>query len=524
MPIGCHKVAQKRDEAEAVDIAEVMAGFGLDLNEDDIGNVSDAEIVDGPHDEGNNYGESDGSDDSVFRYTKRFVYMTTSPVQWFKWFLKPQRLAVSFGISLILYLLARHYTTIPHWSLQSLLLHTGGIEDYPTENVTSWEKPSTGTGDKHGGSKSRRIHIALISATYYSSPTAPLFYFERWQTLLLALEVYRQQGVSLQVFYVQSILIDILNVLNLYVRREHATVQLWPQLDIPESDLGYNPNNQLVFRNQASAHTDCILQYKMAAEFVIISDIDELLFPTDGFKLPEYFAALLAKAPLSSSFQYRRFNSEFNSSVMISDFSLSALLSSTKITNEEVHAKSVVLPSRVHITGAHFPLPQHILQGYNYTAVPESDNIMVHFRKWNGIDRDSNHSILRGGVLTTEERGPHKTHTIKRFVKQPDSVEAAFRKFVGDADAETILSSLPGKAVYYRAFEKCYDEIWYAAYGFLAIIYFLGPILCDVPPVGGYGCFVSRVRFVRQSIGSDVVLHYSESGAYGIRVNNGCVA
>lgn len=52
----------------------------------------------------------------------------------------------------------------------------------------------------------------------------------------------------------------------------------------------------------------------MAAEFIIISDIDELLFPRDGLKLPKYFGGLLAKAPLSSNFQFRRFNSEFNSS------------------------------------------------------------------------------------------------------------------------------------------------------------------------------------------------------------------
>ncbi|KAH7705007.1 hypothetical protein AAVH_27794 [Aphelenchoides avenae] len=66
MPNGCYKLAQKREEAEAADLAELMAGFELDLHEDDVGNVSDAEIFDDPREEGNNNAESDCSDDSEF--------------------------------------------------------------------------------------------------------------------------------------------------------------------------------------------------------------------------------------------------------------------------------------------------------------------------------------------------------------------------------------------------------------------------------------------------------------------------
>ncbi|KAH7720548.1 Protein W02H5.4 [Aphelenchoides avenae] len=66
MPNGCYKLAQKREEAEAADLAELMAGFELDLDEDDVGNVSDAEIADDERDEGNNNEGSEPSDDSDF--------------------------------------------------------------------------------------------------------------------------------------------------------------------------------------------------------------------------------------------------------------------------------------------------------------------------------------------------------------------------------------------------------------------------------------------------------------------------
>ncbi|KAH7711404.1 pogo transposable element with KRAB domain-like protein [Aphelenchoides avenae] len=66
MPNVCYKLAQEREEAEAANLAELMAGFELDLDEDDVGNVSDAEIVDEPREEGNNNAESDCSDDREF--------------------------------------------------------------------------------------------------------------------------------------------------------------------------------------------------------------------------------------------------------------------------------------------------------------------------------------------------------------------------------------------------------------------------------------------------------------------------
>ncbi|KAH7714719.1 pogo transposable element with KRAB domain-like protein [Aphelenchoides avenae] len=63
---GCYKLAQKREKAEADDLAQVSAGFELDLDENDLGNISDAEIVEDDREEGNNNEESESFDDSDF--------------------------------------------------------------------------------------------------------------------------------------------------------------------------------------------------------------------------------------------------------------------------------------------------------------------------------------------------------------------------------------------------------------------------------------------------------------------------
>lgn len=45
---------------------------------------------------------------------------------------------------------------------------------------------------------------------------SPQFVTERWQLMIMVLEIYRQYGVSLQVFYLESMLASILELLKVY--------------------------------------------------------------------------------------------------------------------------------------------------------------------------------------------------------------------------------------------------------------------------------------------------------------------
>ncbi|KAH7717031.1 hypothetical protein AAVH_15545 [Aphelenchoides avenae] len=61
---GCYKLAQNCEQADADNLAQILAGFELDLDEDDVSNVSNAEIDEDQLGEGNNKGESEFSDNS----------------------------------------------------------------------------------------------------------------------------------------------------------------------------------------------------------------------------------------------------------------------------------------------------------------------------------------------------------------------------------------------------------------------------------------------------------------------------
>lgn len=54
---------------------------------------------------------------------------------------------------------------------------------------------------------------------------SPLFYNENWQLLTVTLEVYRYFGVSLQVFYVQSIIDEIFAFLKVTTRLEKFIIK-----------------------------------------------------------------------------------------------------------------------------------------------------------------------------------------------------------------------------------------------------------------------------------------------------------
>lgn len=95
---------------------------------------------------------------------------------------------------------------------------------------------------------------------------SPLFYNERWQLLLTTLEIYRQLGVDLQVYYIRSMVKELLDFLTVYQTLEHAKIETWAPFRLGsyrENALGYDPNAELEFRNQAAAHTDCYLNYKV---------------------------------------------------------------------------------------------------------------------------------------------------------------------------------------------------------------------------------------------------------------------
>uniref|UniRef100_A0A915EG04 Glycosyltransferase family 92 protein n=1 Tax=Ditylenchus dipsaci TaxID=166011 RepID=A0A915EG04_9BILA len=101
------------------------------------------------------------------------------------------------------------------------------------------------------------------------------------------------------------------SVSQIYQKQKVAEIEPWSLLTIDENrqfEKEDNPNGELEWRNQAAAHTDCVLKYKEAAQFLIISDLDDLLIPQLGNTMIEELNILNLKYPKAGAFFYSRFS------------------------------------------------------------------------------------------------------------------------------------------------------------------------------------------------------------------------
>ncbi|KAH7693924.1 Protein F13G3.3 b, partial [Aphelenchoides avenae] len=121
-----------------------------------------------------------------------------------------------------------------------------------------------------------------------------------------------------------------------------------------------------------------------AAEFIIITDLDDFLFPSDGHWYIRQFRHLASKYPEAAGFSYNRYNAKFTTTRLSGEYRISDLLKTTLITTDRAARKSVVRPSRVRTVWIHWP--GIIEPGYKMQSVPEKINIMVHLRQWRSVD------------------------------------------------------------------------------------------------------------------------------------------
>ncbi|KAH7678381.1 hypothetical protein AAVH_41720, partial [Aphelenchoides avenae] len=82
--------------------------------------------------------------------------------------------------------------------------------------------------------------------------------------------------------------------------------------------------------------------------------------------------------------------------------------------------------------------PIHIDEGYSMLNVSETDNVMVHFRKWVGVDKGS-------GWIRGKPAAPNQRHNISKWLSyiSADQIEQSFRKFINETGHNKTLAGLP---------------------------------------------------------------------------------
>ncbi|EGT47740.1 hypothetical protein CAEBREN_29158 [Caenorhabditis brenneri] len=140
-----------------------------------------------------------------------------------------------------------------------------------------------------------------------------------------------------------------------YERQGYITLDYWLRMKFEKTETPYfEPNENIEWRNQAGAQTDCLLQYKEAAEYIAFFDMDDILFPKNYPTYLEEFSAEWALQPSATSVFYGRREHEFIKAETISEFSFRDLIASLRSSPTVKRGKVVVKPDRYNSTWIHF--------------------------------------------------------------------------------------------------------------------------------------------------------------------------
>uniref|UniRef100_A0A915ENS6 Glycosyltransferase family 92 protein n=1 Tax=Ditylenchus dipsaci TaxID=166011 RepID=A0A915ENS6_9BILA len=306
--------------------------------------------------------------------------------------------------------------------------------------------------------------------------------------------------------------------LKIYESQEIAMIEAWPsiKLDLFSLDqIGYDPNLELDWRNQASAHTDCLLKYKEAAQFIIFGDVDDVLLPKLGISYIEEFRLLSHSHPTAAGFTYSRYNTALNTGTTPQQFSLSQVIGGAEIANEWEDGKYVVNTSRVETAWLHYPGSFFLPLMF---TIPDDVNIMVHLRNW------TLHSRLNDGLLKHKTpitaKPLHKTQINDLISNEAlKAIQVNFNQLMHSTNYTAFLH-LPVTSHYLPLIVECYNTMFYSVGRKPTSC--PGPLKCQLPSIPGLKCSVASTFFRKKSISWRTSLQIAENPGQFVTNLNGC--
>ncbi|CAP25494.2 Protein CBG04866 [Caenorhabditis briggsae] len=278
---------------------------------------------------------------------------------------------------------------------------------------------------------------------------SPQFIAEQWQLFVTHAHVARRFGGHLHI-YITSMLDSFFELAQEYERLGYATIDFWMKLKFknPSSENSLEPNSESELRNQAGAQTDCLLQYKEAAEFITFFDIDDILFPRGYDSYYDEFSALHLENPGILTFHYNKREMLVHNKANIRDFDFSELFGHTWFVNEQDYGKVMTKPTSINSMWIH--------ESFNFSYKRKlflRSNWLIHIQK--PVDTDGKDII------------PYRMSHFEQMpeMKLNDSVlveiQKDFERLLNTSSILKIAGNLPTKSYYFPIIYRCYYEKFY---------------------------------------------------------------
>uniref|UniRef100_A0A7E4UPW6 Glycosyltransferase family 92 protein n=1 Tax=Panagrellus redivivus TaxID=6233 RepID=A0A7E4UPW6_PANRE len=282
-----------------------------------------------------------------------------------------------------------------------------------------------------------------------------------------------------------------------------------------------NPNEELEWRNQAGAHTDCYVKYRVSlwhllesAEFIIISDIDDVLIPRHHKNYLDEFHELNVQYPWASALRYYRFNTAFQTEKEASGYSINEAVRTARLAmNQREDGKSVVKTKVVETVWIHWPA---LTKGWHtYYDIDSEFNFMVHFRNWTASS-EAKH-INRKSKVYKKSRPLHNFFAADKF----RLLQMRAENFVAK-NAQFEFDALPSDSVYYKLIENCYNDMFYSRGRVVTTC--PSPARCNFPGnLEGVECAVAGGRVKHTFINDNLIVHHISKATKGMEIHSeGC--
>ncbi|CAI2352025.1 unnamed protein product [Caenorhabditis sp. 36 PRJEB53466] len=350
-----------------------------------------------------------------------------------------------------------------------------------------------------------RVEIPFKVARYTApSPViiciSPQFVAEQWQMFLMHVHAAHRFGGHLHV-YVTSMIAAYFELMKEYERQGYMTLDFWLRMKFTHSQTAYfEPNANVEWRNQASAETDCLLQYKEAAEYIAFFDMDDILFPKNYPTYLEEFNAVLAANPGATYLFYGRREHEFIKAETLPEFSFTELVESLKSSRVVKRGKVVVRPEAYNSTWIHYSKHVSFEKRVNVTSPT-----LVHVQL--PIDKHGNRSSSRN--LWKIQFG-----TLNETIRDDDvrAIEKDVNRIKSLTNVASIAHYLPSKDFYLPIVFKCYYDAFYGP-AFVEKTGVRGcpnADFCELPQREEYKCVHSNAQYFSGPHMEPVTYHFTQ--------------
>ncbi|KAF1757338.1 hypothetical protein GCK72_013793 [Caenorhabditis remanei] len=391
---------------------------------------------------------------------------------------------------------------------REITVATSQIEGVPLcRYAPTMARTNTVSNLKRLGMESGGVKVEIpFKMARYTAPKpviiciSPQFVAEQWQLFVMQVHISNRFGGHLHI-YLTSILESYFDLMREYERQEYITLDYWVRMKFKHSDTPYfEPNADAEWRNQAGAQTDCLLQYKEAAEYIAFFDMDDVLFLKDYSSYLEAFNAEWALQPNSSSIVYGRREHEFVKAETLSEFNFPDLLESLRSSDEMGTGKVVVRPDRYNSTWIHYSKNEDLTTRHFVGNVT-----MIHVQR--PLQKNGDNEMTKlwrmDFNLTAETYNSEDIQAIENDIKRMKQLPNIIR----------IGSKLPREDYYLPIVFKCYYDIFYGPFNVEHTKRTQCPNaeMCEMPQREEYKCIHSDAEYYSGPRMEPFTFHFSTS-------------